>query len=665
MIKKFKNFDADGFINKKKALKEALGGDIKDTVMESPEIDPDVNVDEIITGTPVYENPYLLKISNIIGKKLKSSGLGDFGVAYNVVYLDDIPGVRFFEKGGNRSIVCCRSTNEKSISIFNNFEVGKENVAIVTYSTKKLGFKDMIDQLIDDLKGDTVNEGVINEAADRYGSGWTVKEVMAFEKLDHSERDFVYSFIRKFGKTTAAAQFLAMATGGDPVATRVWKKYKGTDDVKGGPVKYMMDMANTVVTAANGVKQGGSYQAAVDDRILDNLIADCKGAGPAIVTTSEVAYDTGEEVDELEMRRAEMEAKHKAKIDEDVKNYESTMKELEMVLTAMCNYVRQNGNLDANDKSVMSRRGILLTGKGGIGKTNTLKRVLKNKNMVLNRDYVWAGSGNSTADSVYQLMYEYNGKLIVFDDSPNLFDGDYRVSMWKNALQTDIEDCLIGYPGKESKLRVYNVRRLKGDRQKQYYTEIGRKSADDKTDFYKKEMKKYSLYYSPSAPGGVASKEDADQELIDLYMSKIDDSWKDEEENTQPSMPNEFIFTGCVVIISNLERDGFINEVGKGNWDAISSRFDNYDISPYSETLWRVMKKKILDEFENKSIPDDKCIIPRDMVEEFIEEVETLLADPNYQSINWRTLTMFHDVLNGAPGRATWKSKLRRELSRK
>ena len=523
----------------------------------------------------------------------------------------------------------------------------------------------MIDQLIDDLKGDTVNEGVINEAVDRYGSGWTIKEVMAFEKLDHSERDFVYSFIRKFGKTTAAAQFLAMATGGDPVATRVWKKYKGTDDVKGGPVKYMMDMANTVVTAANGVKQSGSYQAAVDDKILNNLIADCKGAGPAIVTTSEVTYDTGEEIDEFEVRRAEMEAKHKAMIDEDVKNYESTMKELEMVLTAMCNYVHQNGNLDANDKSVMSRRGILLTGKGGIGKTNTLKRVLKNKNMVLNRDYVWAGSGNSTADSVYQLMYEYNGKLIVFDDSPNLFDGDYRVSMWKNALQTDIEDCLIGYPGKESKLRVYNVRRLKGDRQKQYYTEIGRKSADDKTDFYKKEMKKYSLYYSPSAPGGVASKEDADQELIDLYMSKIDDSWKDEEENTQPSMPNEFIFTGCVVIISNLERDGFINEVGKGNWDAISSRFDNYDISPYSETLWRVMKKKILDEFENKSIPDDKCVIPRDMVEEFIEEVETLLADPNYQSINWRTLTMFHDVLNGAPGRATWKSKLRRELSRK
>ena len=666
MIKKFKNFDADEFINKKKALKEALGEDIKDTVMESPEIDPDVNVDEIITGTPVYENPYLLKISNIIGKKLKSSGLGDFGVAYNVVYLDDTPGVRFFEKGGSRSIVCCRSTNEKSISIFNNFEVGKENVAIVTYSTKKLGFKDMIDQLIDDLKGDTVNEGVINEAADRYGSGWTVKEVMAFEKLDHSERDFVYSFIRKFGKTTAAAQFLAMATGGDPVAKRVWKKYKGTDDIKGGPVKYMMDMANTVVTAANGVKQGGSYQAAVDDRILDNLIADCKGAGPAIVTKSEVPYDTGEEVDEFEARRAEMEAKHETEIEEDTRRYEKTMGRIKSIAEVMCNYVKQKGKLDKDDKSIMSRRGVLITGKGGIGKTHSIQTAFKEKNMVINRDYVWIASGNSTADSVYKLMYDFNGKILVFDDSPNLFDGDYRISMWKNALQTDLDKCMIGYPGKESKLTVYDVRRLKGNRQKKYFTEIGRKSLDDKDEFYKKEMKRYGIKFSgisgkpvPTVSSGLS------QEEVDEIMIKLDDRWKDEEANTKPAMPNEFIFTGLVIIISNLSRERFIQQVGQGNWDAISSRFTNFDISPMAESLWRVMKKRILKDYNDKTIDDENCIIPRDMVEEFIEEVESLIPNKEYQSINWRTIIMFHDTLNGAPGRETWKETLRDELSRK
>lgn len=669
MIKKFKNFDADEFLNKKRTLKEAVESvKNEDKTMEVPDDDPDdIPEDEVIFGTPVYKDQYLLKISHIVGRKLKAAGLGNFGVAYNIVYLNNVPGVRFYEIEGTRSIVCCRDTNEKSISIFNNFEVGKENVAIVTYSTKKLGFNDMIDQLVDDLKGGVVNEGVINEAADRYGSGWTVKEVTSFEKLDHDERDFVYSFIRKFGKTTAAAQFLALASGGDPVAVRVWKKYKGTDDVKGGPVKYMMDMANTVVTAANGVKQGGSYQAAVDDRILDNLIADCKGAGPAIVTKSEVPYDTGEEVDEFEVRRAEMEAKHEVEIEEDAKNYEETIGSMKAITEAMCNYVKQNGKLDKDDKSIMSRRGILITGKGGIGKTHSIKTALKEKNMVINRDYVWAGSGCSTADAVYKLMYDFNGKMLIFDDSPKLFDGDYRISMWKNALQTDLEDCLIGYPGKESKLAVYDVRRLKGDRQKKYYTEIGRKSLDDKAEFFKKEMKARGIKYSPTSKDKavpMASSDLSPEEADEIY-DKLKERWKEEEANTKPSMPNEFIFTGLVIIISNYSRDRFIQEVGTGNWDAISSRFTNFDIAPKAESLWRVMKKRILNDFNDKSIADENCAIPRDMAEEFIEEVESLISNKDYQSINWRTITMFHDILNGAPGRKTWKKTLRDELSRK
>ena len=668
MIKKFKNFDADEFLNKKRALKEAVESvKNEDKTMEVPEDDPDdIPEDEVIFGTPVYKDQYLLKISHIVGRKLKAAGLGNFGVAYNIVYLNNVPGVRFYETEGTRSIICCRDTNEKSISIFNNFEVGKENVAIVTYSTKKLGFNDMIDQMVDDLKGDTVNEGVINEAADRYGSGWTVKEVMSFEKLDHDERDFVYSFIRKFGKTTAAAQFLALASGGDPVAARVWKKYKGIDDVKGGPVKYMMDMANTVVSAANGVKQGGSYQAAVDEGILDNLIADCKGTGPAIVTKSEVSYDTGEEVDEFETRRAEMEAKHEAEIEEDTKHYEETMGFIKSIAEVMCNYVKQKGKLDKDDKSIMSRRGILITGKGGIGKTHSIKTALDEKKMIVNRDYVWLASGNSTADNVYKLMYDFNGKLLVFDDSPNIFEGDYRISMWKNALQTDLDQCKIGYPGKESKLAVYDVIRLKGNRQKKYFTEIGRKSLDDKDEFYKKEMKRYGIKFSgisgkpvPTVSSGLS------QEEVDEIMIKLDDRWKDEEANTKPAMPNEFIFTGLVIIISNLSRERFIQQVGQGNWDAISSRFTNFDISPMAESLWRVMKKRILRDYNDKTIDDENCIIPRDMVEEFIEEVESLIPNKDYQSINWRTITMFHDILNGAPGRKTWKSTLRSELSRK
>ena len=247
-----------------------------------------------------------------------------------------------------------------------------------------------------------------------------------------------------------------------------------------------------------------------------------------------------------------------------------------------------------------------------------------------------------------------------------LFDGDYRLSMWKNALQTELEDCLISYPGKESKLNVYDVRDLHGDRQQRYFTEIGRKSLDDKTEFFKKEMKAKGIKYSSVRAGKVVpmALSDFDENEAEAIYAKIEQDWKDKENKTKPAMPNEFIFTGVVIIISNFEREKFINEVGKGNWDAISSRFDNFDISPMAESIWRVMKKRILEDYNNKSIDSMDCLIPRDMVEEFIAEVESLITDKQYQSINWRTVSMFHEVLNGDPGRETWKDKLRQELSR-
>lgn len=667
MIQKFKNFDKDEFLAKKTAVKEALEPE-EDNVMKPDENVDESEMEEVITGTPVYENPYLLKISNIVLKKLQKANIGEFGVGYNVVYLDNNPGVRLYQKEeGGKTIICCRGTHGKSIMIFNNFQVGGRNVASKVYSTETLGFKDMIDQMVSDIQG--VQDVEVYEAAgDRYGLGWKEeKEVVAFEKLDHDDREYIYSLIRKYGKSTAGSQFISSLDTGDKVALKIWEKYRGKPGIEkcGGPVKYMMDMADTVMNAANGVKVGGTAQKAIDGGILDKLIADCKGGSPAIVTRSEVEVEAGEEVDEYEARRIAQEEKLRAEIEEDAANYEETVRELRELSEAMCNYVKNNGKLDRNDKSIMSRRGVLITGKGGIGKTYTLKEVLKDKHMTLNKDYVWAGSGNSTADSVYQLMYEYNGKMLVFDDSPNLFDGGYRISMWKNALQTEIEDCLIGYPGKDSKLRVYNVRRLKGDRQKRYFTEIGRKSEADKDEFKKKEMKKRGLKFSSYSTGKVVSEEGLGKEEIDLLMQKIDDMWEDEKANAQPAMPNEFIFRGVVVIISNYERETFINEVGKGNWDAISSRFRNFDISPKAQSLWIVMKKKILDEYNDPSIPDRQCCIPRDMAKEFIEEVESLIVDPRYQSINWRTITMFHDVLDGEPGRRSWKRTLRDELSRK
>ena len=171
--------------------------------------------------------------------------------------MNNVPGVRFYDKNGGKTIICCRSTHEKSISVFDTFEIGQRNTALRTYSTKKLGFKDMIDQLIDDLSapGD-VSEAVINEG--RYGLGWSETDISGFKGLAHDERDFIYSFIRKFGKSTAGSQFVSLLDGGDKIAVKIWEKYRGKPGTAkcGGPVKYMMDMANAVISAATGSSSG-------------------------------------------------------------------------------------------------------------------------------------------------------------------------------------------------------------------------------------------------------------------------------------------------------------------------------------------------------------------------------------------------------------------------
>ena len=80
MIKKFKNFDSDKFIEKKKALKEAVDADYNDDAPVKK-----VTEDDVITTKAVYENPIILKISNIVSKKLKDAGIGEFGIYHDII----------------------------------------------------------------------------------------------------------------------------------------------------------------------------------------------------------------------------------------------------------------------------------------------------------------------------------------------------------------------------------------------------------------------------------------------------------------------------------------------------------------------------------------------------------------------------------------------------
>ena len=657
MIKKFKNFDADGFINKKKALKEAVESSLesKNQTMVASKVDPDVNIDDVITGKAFYEDPYLFKIFNIVWKRLKS--IGEFGVYHDIVYLNNVPGIWFYGIDNEKNIVCCRDTNIKTMSIFNDFELGASNKAVVTYSTEKFGFKDMIDQLIDDLQNSTtVNEELLLEAGG-FGDGYSEKNIANFNRLNWYDKKYMYDLVASTKKGDAVLKMVAAMNNNDKDVTRILSTF---GSVTRGSCKYIVGLANDVASARyTGVNKD-----------MDSLISEYRskytGSGPAIAVTSGTDFVTTDMEEEEEERRKAAKAAEEERIRKDREKYMETMQELKEMTEVMCNYVKQNGILNRDDASAMPKRGIILLGKGGIGKTKTVKTVLKEKNMIKNKDYVWIGSESVTADKLYTLMYKYNGKLIIFDDTGDLFEGKYNGPLWKTALQTDLEDCEIGYPGKESKLNIYDDRVLQ-NRQKRYYVEIGAKSEEDKTIFYKQQMKKYGLSYSKTGIGKrrlVSDDPDLTEQDIEYLKKKMDDLWAEESQNVEPAMPKHFYYTGVVIIMSNLDKEDFIDSVG-GNrsWGALQSRFVNFNINPYSETLWNVIKEQILDEYNNESLNDDLCMIPRNMTEEFIEEVEKLLAEDPCDGFTYRTIAGFSIILRGAPGLRSWKSKLRRELT--
>ena len=643
MIKKFGDFDVQGYINNK-YLKEDINFDDEHNEVS------DFNENDVITGTAVYTDPYLSKITSIILRKLKRSGLGEFGVCHDIVYIDGIPGVWIYGIDDNtKNIVCCRNRNVKILSVFNSFNINAINKAITTYSTQKLGFQDMIDEMIYDLTPHNVNEA-------RHAGGWSDANLEGFMTLlSPSDRDYAYSFIRNFGKQKAIDEFYSQVKAKNPDAMRVITAYVGGKEEKvtpgNGQSKYLMNLAFCVVAAATDESSlKPSEKEAVDSGILDELILEYKGGAPAIKTSVDDDYEIVDDDDDTIDGITAREEERKKAIKEDTIKYEKTLRKLRIMTNAMCHYVKQNGILDNDDASAMIKRGIFLTGKGGIGKSYTVTQVLEENHMVINRDYVNVSSGSTTAESIYNYLYQYNGKLIIFDDSPDLFSTAKKVAMWKAALQTEGTDSLVSYPltSKDDTKGLYKTGTL--TRQERYFKEMGRKSLSEKSEYRERRLKELKKELGS----------EYDKSSAELM---INDEWKEIEAETSPLMPNSFVFDGVVIVIGNDPREAIRKQVGEQQWSAIVDRFQDYDLVPMSESVWETIKKKIMDEYTDTSIPDDMCIIPRSMVEEFVNEVDNLIVQKQYKVMTWRLIRAYGIKLRGKYGLEDWKDDLKNDMN--
>jgi hypothetical protein len=76
---------------------------------------------------------------------------------------------------------------------------------------------------------------------------------------------------------------------------------------------------------------------------------------------------------------------------------------------------------------------MIVTGEGGLGKTHTVRKVLRDNRRVEDSDYKMV-SGFTTPKALYRLMYENLDKTLVFDDCDSVFKDPDSANLLKAAL---------------------------------------------------------------------------------------------------------------------------------------------------------------------------------------------------------------------------------------
>ena len=632
MIKTFKDFDSE---LKSQKIYEA---EVIDDVREENE---DVFTEEdVVVPEMISDNKFLLKISKIVLKRLDAAGFGEFGVHPTIVTIDDVPGVYFYNYDNpEMNIVICRNVNGKHVYLFKEFVMGEKNTADLVLSTTKLGFSDIIAQMISYFTPNAIEEGLIYEWVE--GSfNYSEKDVEKVANLPVDIRQMIVNLLKDDSANGVSKKIFNNNTV-EPFATL----YGAIEGVYGrvnqSNVKKVVDIFDRALNKKT------------DHEEVFNVLNDIKFSGKtAISSASGVSAMVDDEMEEFSEA-------YKKRVEQDTAEYESSMDRIYEMAVAMCRYVKQNGDLDDDDLSALPKRAMIITGKGGIGKSESIRRALNDEGMIEDRDYYNMTSGSTAVQALFKKLYDYNGKLLIFDDSGELFNSTYKLNMWKHALDPDVENADIELSraaiGDKTGGNMYVP--AGKSRQERYFLEVGHSSTEEKTKFYKKRFDEMEKDYRDKT--GDRSTLTTSQR--NEFYENIDLEWNKHEEEKEPLMPNKFKYKGVVVIISNDTRDAFKKEVGVGNWNAIVDRMRSFDLHPMAESIWAVIKKILLKQrdMSEEVLPDKMCMIPRDIVDEFIEEVERLLEMPQYREMTFRIVAKdMHRVLNGSKGRAHWKEDL-------
>ena len=203
---------------------------------------------------------------------------------------------------------------------------------------------------------------------------------------------------------------------------------------------------------------------------------------------------------------------------------------------------------------------IIVTGPGGTGKTYTVSSVLKGAGLKESFDYVLV-KGNITEASLYEALFYYRDKLLVFDDTDAVFKNETTANMLKAALDSS------------------GVRKISWRTKKTINTETWTK---ERRDNYYGALDAEFFGGGDAAPEGFDIGGSADEE-----PEGENKGYEGGDELDDLKLPSSFVFTGRVIFLTNYTKE----ELVKKGLGPVITRSLVVPIEPTAEEIFSRLQK--------------------------------------------------------------------------
>lgn len=298
--------------------------------------------------------------------------------------------------------------------------------------------------------------------------------------------------------------------------------------------------------------------------------------------------------------------------------YFDTLDKLKRRLTKMILYC-QSPRIEKLKKLNIGAQAVFVSGIGGIGKSETWE-TLKREMSLTKKDYAEKGATSVATVELYKFIYENNGKILVFDDTPDMFDTAFKVSFWKHVLEPkgDFVEISVssGMADENSKGKFYSVKDCEEggvvNYKKMYYKECPQ---ERNKAIIRANTGNFGRYNQQNQ-----HKPNNDEQKAKTSASLLPDTMK---------VMSRFLF------ITNLDVDE-LKKMLKSSWTAIRSRTEFFRIAPPKQVLWARIKAYLLNVKETNN---PNSVVPPQCVDEVIDIIENEFKNRTVSLMTWRIFT--------------------------